>query len=72
VVKISGQMAFLKESVEQARAAVRSRIEQTGAVTAADLRDGLGTSRKYAIALLEHFDRTGFTVRVGDKRVLKT
>jgi selenocysteine-specific elongation factor len=72
VVKVSAQMAFLKESIEQARTAVQSRIEQMGAVTAADLRDILGTSRKYAIALLEHFDRTGFTVRVGDKRILKT
>jgi selenocysteine-specific elongation factor len=27
-----------------------------------------GVSRKYAIPLLEYFDRTRVTVRVGDKR----
>jgi len=29
----------------------------------------VGTSRKYAVPLLEHFDRTGVTVRRGDLRV---
>jgi len=32
------------------------------------VRDMLGSSRKYAIALLEHLDREGITRRVGDVR----
>ena len=39
--------------------------------TAAELRDALGVSRKYAIPLLEYFDAQGFTKRVGDLRVLR-
>jgi selenocysteine-specific elongation factor len=35
-----------------------------------DLRDALGSSRKYIIPLLEHFDSQRITVRVGDKRVM--
>jgi selenocysteine-specific elongation factor len=46
---------------------------QAGAeVTVAVLRDRLQTSRKYALALLEHFDTARVTRRVGDRRVLGT
>lgn len=38
-------------------------------ITLAELRTGLETSRRYALALLEHFDTTGSTRRRGDVRV---
>lgn len=38
--------------------------------TAAEFRDTLGTSRKYAIPLLEWMDRTGLTIRHGEVRVV--
>lgn len=38
---------------------------------AGEIRDALGTSRKYAIPLLEYFDATRFTLRVGEKRVIR-
>jgi selenocysteine-specific elongation factor len=44
-------------------------IDQNGSVSAAELRDRFGTSRKYAIALLEHLDSRGITQRRGDLRV---
>jgi selenocysteine-specific elongation factor len=37
---------------------------------AAEIRDLLNTSRKYAIALLEYLDQRRITRRVGDERVL--
>ena len=40
-------------------------------VTIAGLRDELGTSRKYAQALLEQLDAERVTLRVGDRRVLR-
>jgi selenocysteine-specific elongation factor len=40
--------------------------------TLADVRDLLGTSRKYVQALLEYLDEIGITVRDGDSRHLKT
>jgi selenocysteine-specific elongation factor len=42
----------------------------TGDITVATFRDALGTSRKYALAILEFFDSNEITRRVGDKRVL--
>ncbi len=45
--------------------------DRDGEVTIAGLRDELGTSRKYAQALLEHLDRTKVTLRRGDAHVLR-
>lgn len=57
-------------------AAIRARIERHLArhqrMTAAQFRDIVGTSRKYAIPLLEWLDRTGVTLRDGDDRVLRS
>jgi selenocysteine-specific elongation factor len=58
-------------------AGVRQRIidlatHNGGAVTLAQLRDELGTSRKFAQALLEHFDSEKLTIRRGDEHVLRT
>ena len=39
-------------------------------MTVAELRDLLGTTRKYAVPLAEHLDRVGATVRRGDLRSL--
>jgi selenocysteine-specific elongation factor len=47
-------------------------IASEGAVTLARLRDELGTSRKYAEALLEHLDAARYTKRLpDDRRVLR-
>jgi selenocysteine-specific elongation factor len=42
-----------------------------GVVTLAQLRDELGTSRKFAQALLEHFDSEKVTIRRGDEHLLR-
>jgi selenocysteine-specific elongation factor len=42
-----------------------------GSVTLAQLRDELGTSRKFAQALLEHLDSEKVTIRRGDQHVLR-
>ncbi|HJR45625.1 MAG TPA: selenocysteine-specific translation elongation factor [Actinomycetota bacterium] len=54
----------------EARRLVRDRIAEAGPVTVADIRDLLGTSRKYAVPLCEWLDATGATRRQGDVRVL--
>jgi selenocysteine-specific elongation factor len=59
-----------------ALADIRSRLVEVakqngGAVTLAQLRDELSTSRKFAQALLEHFDSEKVTIRRGDEHVLR-
>ena len=45
-------------------------LKKNGSINAAQTRDLLSTSRKYAIALLEHLDDIKVTRRVGDAREL--
>ena len=71
IIKVSNDVLLHRETFDHAREVVGKRIEETGEITVADLRDMLGTSRKYSLPLLEYFDTIGFTQRVGDKRVLK-
>ena len=51
-------------------ARLEGHLRQHGVITASEARDLLGTSRKYAIALLEHLDELRLTRRVGDSREL--
>ena len=41
-----------------------------GGLTMSEIRELLGTSRKYAVPICEYLDKTGFTQRQGDVRVL--
>ena len=56
-------------------AQIRTRLESFFAahreMTMAQFRDVVGTSRKYAVPLLEWFDARGITVRSGDVRLLR-
>lgn len=62
-VKI-GRDAVMSSSAERRARDIVSRTLAAagGAATTSALKDALGVSRKQAIALLEHFDRVGFTV----------
>ncbi|MBI2322458.1 MAG: selenocysteine-specific translation elongation factor [Chloroflexi bacterium] len=51
-------------------ARVVERIRGQGRITVAEVRDMFQTSRKYALALMEHLDEERVTRRVGDERVL--
>jgi selenocysteine-specific elongation factor len=47
-------------------------IRRDGPITMARFRDAVGTTRKYAVPLMEWFDATGITVRDGDVRALRS
>ncbi len=65
-----GPRAFLHaEAVEKARAAIVGHLEKNGKITVAEARDILGTSRKFSVPLMEHFDREKVTFRQGDERI---
>jgi selenocysteine-specific elongation factor len=53
------------------RRVIALAADHGGAVTLAQLRDELGTSRKFAQALLEHLDATKVTIRRGDEHVVR-
>jgi selenocysteine-specific elongation factor len=53
------------------RGQLESALRRNGHITVAEFRTLTGTSRKYAVPLLEFFDATGVTLRTGDLRVLR-
>ncbi|HZQ79228.1 MAG TPA: selenocysteine-specific translation elongation factor [Acidimicrobiia bacterium] len=60
---------FTAAAVEKARQVVREGFERHGSLTVAQARDLLGSSRKYVLAILAHFDAVGVTRRRGDERL---
>jgi selenocysteine-specific elongation factor len=70
-VRVGRTLHFHPESLAVLEAQVVAICERDGEATIARLRDELGTSRKYAQALLEHLDRTKVTLRRGDGHVLR-
>ncbi len=70
IIRISDEVAFLPAAYDEMLGWVRGQIAEAGAVTVAQFRDRFSTSRKYALALLEHLDERKVTRREGDTRVL--
>jgi len=70
VVRVAEGLYFHRETLEEARRTVRDWIREHGAITVSQFRDLTGSSRKYALPILEHFDSVRFTRRLGDNRVL--
>jgi selenocysteine-specific elongation factor len=70
LVEISPAL-FLDFDVEaELRRRVEGRLSGGATMTMADLRDLLGTTRKYAVPIGEYLDRIGLTRREGDVRRL--
>jgi len=71
LMAVSQDVIFRKKDYDVLVAKVRSTIEANEEITLAQARDTLGTTRKYAQALLEHLDAIGVTSRAGDARRLR-
>jgi selenocysteine-specific elongation factor len=71
VVKVAKDLYFSAGAVKQAQAKLLDYFKGQNEISAAAFRDLLQASRKFAIALLDYFDHTGFTLRVGDMRRLR-
>jgi selenocysteine-specific elongation factor len=71
VVKIATDLYFSRTAADAARDRLVEYLKTHGEITAATFRDLLGASRKFAIALLDHFDHAGVTTRTGDTRRLR-
>jgi selenocysteine-specific elongation factor len=71
LVTVSQEVLFRKKDYDMLVGKIHTAIETNGEITLAEVRDTLGTTRKYAQALLEHLDAIGVTVRAGDARRLK-
>ena len=69
LVKISTDLFFHADSMRVAESLVRKMLSGSGKFQVSEFKDAAKTSRKYAVPLLEYFDRKGITRRQGDFRV---
>ena len=72
LVRVDKDMLFHIEAVERARGLLISYITEHGGLESVKFKYLLDTTRKYAIPLLDYFDRIGLTRRVGYTRYLRT
>jgi selenocysteine-specific elongation factor len=68
--QVSNDVIYSADGYQQLVKQIVDYLKQNASIDAAKLRDLLGTSRKYSIALLEHLDDIHVTRRVGDNREL--
>jgi selenocysteine-specific elongation factor len=72
LVKIDEELYFEAQALDgliQKTAGLAAK--SNGEVTLGGFKEATGLSRKFMIPLLEYFDKTKLTLRVGDKRVLR-
>ena len=66
---LNPQLVYPAARYEQVLTKTQAFFKENTSLTLAQFRDLLGTSRKYALAILEHFDREKRTKKIGDSRV---
>ncbi len=69
--KITEDLSIHRESLSPLRKKLVDFLGSRGRVTMQDFKEISDLSRKYTIPIMEYFDRTGLTIRVGDHRVLR-
>jgi selenocysteine-specific elongation factor len=71
LVRVTDDIYLHADAESDMRRLVTERLAQGGpGLTVAEIRDLLGTTRKYAVPLCEYLDRVAVTRREGDLRVL--
>jgi len=68
VVDLDG-VVFVTSALDDARRRISRLVIEREAITVADVRDLLGTSRKYVLPIVNRMDAEGVTRRRGDLRV---
>lgn len=71
LIKINEELCFSRESLENLQNDYTKMLIKDGKATPASFKELTGLSRKYIIPLMEYFDMSKLTVRVGDHRVLR-
>ena len=70
LVRLNYQYCIDKEAFDNALDKLKDKIHQNGRITLAEFRDIIGTSRKYAMEILDYLDSKKITQKVDDARIL--
>jgi selenocysteine-specific elongation factor len=68
--KLTYQVFLHRSYWDSAMTSLLKHMETKGSITLAEYRDLLGTSRKYAVMILEYMDEQKITRLEGDSRIL--
>ena len=71
LIKVKEDLYFHRATVENLKEKLVAFLRENGEIDTPRFKDMTNASRKYTIPLLEYFDRSQITVRVGDSRVLR-
>jgi len=71
LVDVGESVVLHREAVALAEQKVRALFARKPELTASEIRQELGTTRKYIIPLLNHLDSRGVTQRKGEVRILR-
>ena len=72
IYRVSDSLYYSKEAVEEIRGKVTEWFKTHDDLSVAGMKELLGLSRKFIIPLLEFLDQEKITVRIGDKRQLRS
>lgn len=71
LVRVEEKILLHADYYNKALTLAREHVEKNGQITLAEMRDLMGASRKFAVAVLEYWDKRGITKKVGDARTFK-
>ncbi|MEE2754168.1 MAG: selenocysteine-specific translation elongation factor [Candidatus Latescibacterota bacterium] len=72
LVRLDDGLVFAPQVLSDIETKIVTFLQGRGEMGVGDFRDLVGTTRKYAVPLLNHFDSNGLTERKGDVRVLRS
>lgn len=72
LIKVKEDMFFATSAMDRIKTMIRGFFRNKEEMEPTDFKTVTGLSRKYAIPLLEYLDKEKLTVRVGDKRRLRS
>ncbi len=70
VIRLAEGIFLHRQALDDVINRVREHLGQHGSMTASQFRDLIGSTRKYAVPLLEYMDAQRVTRRIGDEREL--
>jgi len=71
IIRAKEDMYFHREAVEKLKGELIRFLRAHHEITTAEFKGMTKVSRKYAIPLIEYFDNSRITIRVGEKRLLR-
>ena len=71
IIKTKDDLYFDAGEIEKLEQKLISFLKEKESISTPDFKDMIGVSRKFIIPLIEYFDSTNLTIRVGDTRQLR-